>query len=347
MKLNNKGFAFSTMLYGTLAIITLVLYAILNISKSSTDTTYYYGDVIKNKLNECIYDEIQLENCHSSSSTTCDSTSYHACLGVSDTPSFMGIIASEKLKESVVTTGDGLYEFQIENSPKKYVFKGSSVNNYIQYSGKLWRIVSVESNGSLKLIDYSNPLNVKWDGDKKGDNLEFNNSTISSNLNLQYFSEISDKSKIMKSYWESILIYTVNDSANDEISLNDYYTVKSQQMEQINANSNYVGLLSIEDYMNASLISHCQDNLLNASSCVSWLSEYKGWTINLHIDKGKYATGDNAAYYFGDNGTNQSQKDKIISEDVESEMAAYPVIYLNRNISINGEGTLTNPYIVQ
>ena len=33
-KLNEKGFAFSTMLYGTLALLTLTLYVILDVSKT-------------------------------------------------------------------------------------------------------------------------------------------------------------------------------------------------------------------------------------------------------------------------------------------------------------------------
>ena len=47
MKLNNKGFAFSTMLYGTLALITLILYIILGINKGASDEIYFYGDEIQ------------------------------------------------------------------------------------------------------------------------------------------------------------------------------------------------------------------------------------------------------------------------------------------------------------
>ncbi len=335
MKLNNKGFAFSTMLYGTLAIITLVLYAILNIAKSSTDTTYYYGDIIRNKLNECVDEEIQLENCYSTISGTCDTTSYHACLGINDnTSTYTGIIASEKLKDLKVTSGDGLYEDS--NSPRRYIYRGTTVNNYIQYSGKLWRIVSVESNGNLKLIDYSNPINIKWHNETNGasDNLEFKNSTLKNSLDSQYIRALTDMSKVTSGRWEAVLIYP-SLSVSTHFSLNDYYTLKSNQVEESVFYSN-VGILSIEDYMNASTTANCQANLLEATGCNSWIAEYKGWTINLNAE----ITSANVAYHFGTN-------NKLIEENVSSEIDVYPVIYLDRNIVIDGNGTISSPYIVR
>ncbi len=339
MKLNNKGFAFSTMLYGTLAIITLVLYAILNISKSSTDTTYYYGDIIKSKLNECVSDELQLENCNSSSNANCNRTPFLACLGVSDnTSTFTGIIASEKLKETVVTAGNGLYEYKRDNEPKKYIYRGTNVDNYIQYSGKMWRIISVESNGYLKLIDINNPIELKWDNNS-GSSLEYKGSTMANRLESQYKASITDPSKLQKIRWEVVYIYPSIASSPDAFTMDDYYKLRSEEYGYSLTPETEVGVLTIEEYLAASLVSECQTNLLQSTGCTSWLANYKGWTMNLSAENSENSS-ENYAFYFSNN-------NGIATENVTTSMNVYPVIYLNRNVVINGNGTQTNPYLVQ
>ena len=289
MRLNNKGFAFSTMLYGTITLITLVLYAILNVSKASVDSTYYYGDSIRLKLNECVNDEIQLEKCYSSSVGSCDTKPYHICLGINDdTTSVTGLIASEKL----------------------------------------------EVDGSLRLLDYSNPILLKWDSGTMGDGLEFNRSTLKNYLDNQYMTTITDDSKLISGRWESTLIYP-SMSVGSNFSLDDLYSLKDNQIS-ISVFYSKNGILSLEDYMTASLTSECQTNLLESDGCNSWLADYKGWTINLNAEE----TSSNIAYHFG-NGN------KLIEDNVSSEFNIYPIIYLDRNIVIQGDGTLSNPYVIQ
>ena len=47
-------------------------------------------------------------------------------------------------------SGDGLYADEYE--PGRYVYKGANPNNYITFNNEPWRIISVESDGTLKLI---------------------------------------------------------------------------------------------------------------------------------------------------------------------------------------------------
>jgi hypothetical protein len=51
--------------------------------------------------------------------------------------------------EQEVTTGDGLYKSSIDN---KYHYSGSSVNNYISFNNELWRIISIDTSGNIKII---------------------------------------------------------------------------------------------------------------------------------------------------------------------------------------------------
>ena len=59
-------------------------------------------------------------------------------------------MVAEQLKKEVVTSGDGLYADP--TVPGRYVFKGANPNNYITIGDDVYRIISVESDGSLKVM---------------------------------------------------------------------------------------------------------------------------------------------------------------------------------------------------
>ncbi len=95
--------------------------------------------------------------------------------------SFYPVKALEKtsdiLKKNVVTTGDGLYVDLTEN--ERYIYKGGNPNNFIKFNDELWRIISVEKDGSLKIIR-ANVLDEK---------LPFNESSLD---NGSYCSKLRD-----------------------------------------------------------------------------------------------------------------------------------------------------------
>ena len=56
----------------------------------------------------------------------------------------------DSIKENVVTSGDGLYKDSYESG--RYFFKGANPNNYIIFNNSEWRIVSIESDGTIKIL---------------------------------------------------------------------------------------------------------------------------------------------------------------------------------------------------
>lgn len=56
----------------------------------------------------------------------------------------------EQLKSTAVTTGDGLYVDPDEQG--RYVYKGANPSNYLTLNGETWRIMSIESDNTLKII---------------------------------------------------------------------------------------------------------------------------------------------------------------------------------------------------
>ncbi len=75
--------------------------------------------------------------------------------------------ASDTLKGKVVTSGDGLYVDKYNDG--RYVYKGGNPNNFIKFNNELWRIISVEKDGTLKIIK-NDSLNNKLQFNDKNDN---------------------------------------------------------------------------------------------------------------------------------------------------------------------------------
>ena len=57
-----------------------------------------------------------------------------------------------QLNQDVVNTGIGLYQDKYENN--RYIFRGYNPNNFMMFNNELWRIVSLESDGTLKITKY-------------------------------------------------------------------------------------------------------------------------------------------------------------------------------------------------
>lgn len=77
-------------------------------------------------------------------------------------PVLANATAMHTLKDKVVSSGDGLYKDTVTDG--RYVFKGANPNNYIKFNDELWRIMSLEKDGSLKIIR-TNPLDTRVDFD--------------------------------------------------------------------------------------------------------------------------------------------------------------------------------------
>lgn len=82
MKLNNKAFAASTILYGILTITLLLMMLILATMKSTNRLNSELVDRVEYQLNNCIDDEIALDKCRLEEDD-CDmlQEAYSACLG--------------------------------------------------------------------------------------------------------------------------------------------------------------------------------------------------------------------------------------------------------------------------
>ena len=170
-------------------------------------------------------------------------------------------------QDKIVSSGNGLYA-----TYDYYTYRGDNVDNYIIFNNQLWRIVKINSDGSIKIIETDKAIKSK-----KGSK-EYKNSRRPSevwdnryNVDKNYTSGFNDyvhddiNSRI-KDYLEDVYINEYSDETKGYIVKQDLCIGKRSLTDNINdgsiecsniLNDQYVGLLQLNEYINASLDPSC------------------------------------------------------------------------------------------
>ena len=325
MKLDNKGFAFSTLLYGILAVIIVVLMLLFGLYSRTSDEIYYYATMSEESLNKCVEQEIALENCYANTnpsiaSSYCNTTAYYACLGIDD-----NTISSKKenAKDYLIRTmPTGLTS--VSGYYMTHVFKGTDVKNYASFSGLTWRIIGITNSGLIKLALFGKTDVYKWDN---GNSDDWSNSTLFNYLNNEFLNSLRDKDFLYKN---SFNVGRVNSSSNPNAA-------SIYSMEQGTTYASLVGLPNITDYVKATTNTACNSNIIDTSNCVSWMTKEKSWIIN------PLQSGQNKAYYMNGGETNP----KITTANLTENYKVIPVVYLSADIQVYvgaGDGSSGSPF---
>ena len=249
---------------------------------------------------------------------------------------------SEELYKKIVednpitTSGDGLY-----SNNNSYVFRGEKVNNYVQLENRLWRVVKITSDGNVVLINVDGlDIYQPWDNRY---NEEY---SYESGINKYEVSR-------MKEYLEKIYKNPDVDSKEDFLSKKDRsrlvaftLCIGSRSPESESKNNSEecrqtlknqkVGLLTVSDYLYASLDSGCKS--VNTKSCMNYnyLAMSDEWWLITP------SPADTSSVYKVD------RTGVIKTELARNYSKVRPVIYLDdRTFSSGGKGTLEDPYTVK
>jgi len=90
---------------------------------------------------------------------------------------------------SLVTEGAGLYDDK--NKTGRYYFRGKNPNNYIKFNNEIWRVISFEADGRIKIIRNESISNMPFDEVSN----DWDNSSLKDYLNNDYYQSIDDKYK--------------------------------------------------------------------------------------------------------------------------------------------------------
>ena len=246
----------------------------------------------------------------------------------------------EELISKVVSKDDGLYKKEQYSTKTKgketvYVFRGDYVNNFIKLDEFLWRIVKINSDYSLEIIqenDKKTRLSSVWDN-------RYNN-TKNENAGINdYYKSIIRKN--ISDYYNSS---TLSDTAKEKIVFKDICVGSRKLSETKNDGSvecrnimqnEPISLLPVYDFINASLDTNCKrfDNY-NCSN-YNYLSKYERgfWLLTTSSEKS----------YIGYGIYNNFTASKLSSVKV-----ARLVTNLNKNIIFaGGSGTESDPYLIK
>lgn len=274
---------------------------------------------------------------------------------------------AEKLRFLAVTSGDGLYKSSYEDG--RYIYRGTDPNNYVSVDGELWRIISVEADGTLKIVRKDSIGKMQWDtpGNRDKSTSTYCSSAASfgcnawaSNDNLdgkpaKFVAGIVVENASLNNYLNDTFFKSLSFKFKNSIVSGKYLvgipgTINST--EDINAMltkaSTYiwygkVGLINIIEYLEVSLNSECISlNVEYSDSTVcstnNWLDlAQEFWTISPSVSGGNDG---NQIWYV------HTIKDRNYLMSAEHSYDVFPVVYLDSSIKINGSGTSSSPYII-
>lgn len=246
------------------------------------------------------------------------------------------LLVDKVMQDSPVTTsGYGLYNMNNER-----VFRGESVNNYVQLEKSLWRIVKITSDNSIILIKETKAgyASVPWD--------DRYNETVGYNVGKNVY----DTSRI-KEYMDTLYNLEKEDeiflSSNDKAKLISYDVCVSSRATNSKTNTNAIecqikssnqklGLLTVSDYINASVDPSCTTTENQSCQNYNYLAQNFNWWLTTPVSN----TTDRAY--------SVNTRGEIKSTPTADYCYVRPVIKLSSSTAIKGgTGTESDPYVIK
>ena len=235
----------------------------------------------------------------------------------------------------IVESGDGLYADEYESG--KYIYKGTNPNNYITFNNETWRIISVEADGTIKIMRNESIGRQKWDS---GNSNAWETSDIKTYLNDTYLPTITtNQDKIVSHTW------SIGGVTLDNSDLAGQIAAENGTQSQ----SASVGMITASEYLRANTNTEQCGNLsinnTNYTTCktTNWMysivpSGVGGylWTISPRVS--------NSTSVFCVDGNTYSDPGSLTYDTANYSRAVSPVLYLSSDITLTGDGSSANAF---
>jgi len=212
---------------------------------------------------------------------------------------------------NIVTTGSGLYDME-----DRYVFRGNITNNYVKIDNSYFRILSLDkTTKTIKIVSATSNGSAVWGATS---NSSFNSSTLYTTLldNELYRSIINTNVK-----WNIGKIENTNN-----LNLNAIRTYETKTKIESN-----IGLISMSEYMEASINGDCSSGILTSCALDTYLDMADAWTLT---------TTDSYVAYI-DTSKGLSYETDLVN--------SHHNIYRTLNVVAtekNGSGTYADPFVI-
>lgn len=238
--------------------------------------------------------------------------------------------------DNIVDSGDGLY-----NMGDYYLYRGEKVNNYIEFAGQTWRILRVNNDGTIRILQADN-LTFNGENEFVFDNRynsekdanvgfnDFNISRLKDTINSIYESDMFSKNdkSFMKAKPMCIGSRTVSESDNSGA-----VECRIQTQESYS-----IGLIQANEFLLASLDSKCHlyydGECTNYNYLVNMTGSY--WTSTPYVtDKAK-----TYKEFYIKSSLQQKDTNKVNGIRLVTNISSHALY-------ASGNGTETNPYIMK
>ena len=234
-----------------------------------------------------------------------------------------------KITSNVVTSDSGLYSVGDE-----YIFKGNKVNNYVDFFGNTYRIMSIDKDGVMRLIRNEIELGSKyWDNKYNTEvNRSYGKSIYKDSAILSYLiNDYKNSKKISKKAKAHIVAY---DTCIGKRKIGDYAIDKAADCAE-KLPKQVISLATMSDFALASTDPECNSIVSRSCRNYNYLFQVASstWTSN--------SVSDNTyEIYFINDG--------LIDYIEASNYNEYNiVIYIDGNELYNGgKGTADDPYVI-
>ena len=220
----------------------------------------------------------------------------------------------------------------------RYFFTGATPNNYITFNNELWRIVSIESDGTIKIIRNESIGNMAWD--TSNSNNWARPASLNTYLNETYYNELNttDKSKIVSKEWN--IGGVTNDNNDIANQINDENSSKWNGKVGLSIVSEYIRTTS--GMYNCTTLKLFQDNYNICKNTTWMLNSNVGswWTLTPYTIE---PTGIDFVFLANTSGIFSSGMWGVRDES----FGVRPSVYLSSEITLSGSGTISDPYIIQ
>ena len=214
----------------------------------------------------------------------------------------------------------------------RYFFTGANPNNYITFNNEKWRIISVECDGTIKIMREVSIGTMAWDTSRSNNWTRL--ATLNTYLNGTYYNglNVAAQSKIVdKDFSIGGITYNNNDLSNQ---------IKEENSNKWNGK---IALPTLSEYIrtnsNQSSCGTLSVIVNNYSVCLStsWMNNAKSnwWTLS------PMSSNSLNVFIVGSNGY-------VSNYPVYGNYNVHSTLYLSSDIQITGgDGSQSNPYQIQ
>ena len=261
------------------------------------------------------------------------------------------LMENNKVKNASTTVGkeaakedEGLIQSS-DDDGTSYYFRGNVTNNYVSFANMEWRILRINGDSSVRLIlngvlDNQVAYNDNTDKvDNYANKLVFNDSKIKKELDNWYNVNLAEYSKYIvdSSFCEDI---NTSKEENNIMYLNPYSRIFTDSIPTLTCMGNKlslkIGLISADEATFAGLY---QKNVNTSTFLYNSSISSSYWTMSGSQILEKNNVVD--AISIGKDGSLNYEK------KISTAMAVRPVISLDSNVGVLGDGTSGNPYTIE